>query len=278
MRLSRNMLNSLWAKSLVPRLAADEEEEEVADVLVPLPIDSDARQGADDEADMSVLLDTVLPAVKVSLVERYRSIIQDGAGTDTAVPRYESYVHSDAFDKRLLQEIRLQGGVPGVANSSDYVTVAGFLHEYLISLIDRKEIDLGGMVANSRVPDGFARGRGSMAGNNCFISSVVQALLGESLYGPEHNKVCAKIREAGIRRDLWQEADFIEANPATLAFVTLSVLGKGHAVVCRCYSSHDGTTVTNVCCDDGSTPEGQKHVIHVFNPTGVHFDPLWERQ
>ena len=222
----------------------------------------------DDDTDVWSSIQMALPAVKVSLVQRFRCM---APSSDRAA--YASFVYSEAFDQRLLKEIRLQGELPVEARSPDYVSAAGFLHEYLMGLNDRKEIDLGGMVANNRVPDGFVRGRGSMAGNNCFMSSVMQALLGKDLHGPEHHEACAKIRRAGLGT-LWQASNFIEANPETLAFVTGHVLGEVQAVVCHFYSSRDGTTVFDVRCGDTSTPKGRRHVIHVFNPIGVHFDPL----
>ena len=227
--------------------------------------------GVDEEAAVRSSVEVALPAVKVSLLERFR-----GMAPKSAHAAYANFLHSESFDQRLLQEVRGQGGLPAEAVSPDYISAAGFLHEYLIGLIDRKEVDLGGMVANSRVPVGFARGRGSMEGNNCFISSIIQALLGKDLHGPEHHESCAKIRQAGLGT-LWLANNFIEANPETLAFVTAHVLGKGQAVVCHLYSSYDGTTVSEVRCGDATTPAELWHVIHLFNPTGVHFDPLQRR-
>ena len=116
-----------------------------------------------------------------------------------------------------------------------------------------------------------------MAGNNCLISSVMQALLGKDLHGPEHDEQCAQIRLAGMG-SLWAARDFIEANTATLEFVTDRVLGAKSVVLCHLYSSHDGTTVSHVRCNDASVLEDSLRVIHIFNPTGVHFDLLRQQR
>jgi hypothetical protein len=229
----------------------------------------------DDEPDIWESMKLALPAVKTSLVQRFESI-----APKTAVAAHAEYVHSNLYDERLVEEIRQQikqGSLPDAATSPEYIIAAGFWHEYLMGLNDRKEIDLGGMVANNRVPAGFVRGRGSMQGNNCFISSVMQALVGKELRGPEHDEACAQIRRAGLGQ-LWRANNFIEAIPSTLSFVTRHVFGEDRSVMCHLYSSRDGTTLEDVACGECSAGEGPQHHIHMFNPTGVHFDPLWKRQ
>ena len=87
---------------------------------------------------------------------------------------------------------------------------------------------------------------------------------------------CAAVRLAGAG-SLWGEKDFIQASPETLAFVTAVVLGGGIAVVCTIYSSHDGSNVA-VLKTAGDAGEQDTYRIDLFNPVGVHFDPLWRMQ
>ena len=206
-------------------------------------------------------VDTALPALKALLVERFSQIAPACAHAE-----YGEFVQSTRFDRRLLKEVALQGGLPAGSQSEEV------LHEWLVLLVDRKEIDLGGMVANAAVPAGVTRGQGSMRGSSCFISSVVQTLTGVAGAGDEHEQLCAQIRHAG-RNNLWSTSNFIEASAETLGFIAGHVLGPGHSVVLNLYSSHDGSNVTHITCGE---PAGRSQLkIHMFNPTGVHFDPLW---
>ena len=97
-----------------------------------------------------------------------------------AVYAYRAYVESTAFEQRLLRELHHQE-----ACLTDFPNEAACL-DWLLLLVHRKEVDLGGMVANARIPNGFQRGCGSMQRNNCWISSVMQCLRGRSEQGPSH--------------------------------------------------------------------------------------------
>ena len=211
------------------------------------------------EPDAAVRL--AIPAVQTFLVDRFSQI-----APASAFDKYNAFVQSEAFRERLLKEVALQEDSPLEYESPE------LLREWLLLLVDRKEVDLAGMVVNAAVPGGFSRGKGSMAGNNCFISSVAQALLGLASAGEEHDKFCAQIRRAGMG-DLWGANNFILASAETLAFISDQVLGPGHAVFLTLHSSHDGSNVVHI--ESGCSDTRAQKSIHIFNPTGVHFDPLW---
>lgn len=206
-------------------------------------------------------VEAAIPALKALLIERFRDL-----APACAHAKYTEFVQSQEFDQRLFKEVALQGRLTPGGQSEEA------LQEWLVLLVDRKEIDLAGMVVNAAIPTGFKRGRGSMRGNNCFISSVVQALTGVSGGGDEHDQLCAQIRQAGTGK-LWSGSNFIEASAVTLEFITEQVLGSGHLVLLNLYSSYDGSNVSQIPC--GAPGRHTQHQIHVLNPTGVHFDPLW---
>ena len=84
-----------------------------------------------------------------------------------------------------------------------------------------------------------------------------------------------QIRAAGFD-GLWGEKNYIEAAPETLHFVAQHILEGSFRVTCWVHSSYDGSNVTKVVC--GAADSAQQHEIHLFNPVGVHFDPLWPSQ
>ena len=61
----------------------------------------------------------------------------------------------------------------------------------------------------------------------------------------------------------------------TLDFIAKSVLGGGYSVVCHLYSGWDGGNLHEVRCGMLEAEPARTRVIHVYNPSGVHFDPLW---
>lgn len=215
-------------------------------------------------------IDTRLQDLKAKLTSK---LIEDFKlmAPGHAVHAYNAYVQSTAFEQRLLRELHNQE-----ACFADLPNETACL-DWLLLLVHRKEVDLGGMVANARVPNGYQRGRGSMQGNNCWISSVMQCLRGCSEQGPSHLAECAKIRTAGIDA-LWGPRNFVEANHMNLAFVADHVLGPGHTVVCDLFSGHDGRMRGQIRSGCGRNDDPTTHIIHVFNPTGVHFDPLWTEE
>lgn len=226
------------------------------------PVDATIAPVEDDDAFHEEMR-SALEDVKSELCARFKNI----APTD-ALGTYTAYVYSEAFDERVLKEVLAIGGFP------DHLQ-AGDLAEWLVLLVDRKEVDLKGMVANSRVPSGFERGAGSTKGNNCFISSVVQCLRGAAASGFDHEEECAALRRAGSG-NVWGERDFIVASPETLLFVATAVLGQEGDVTCTIYSAHDGSNVTVVRTGHVGD-HARAHDISLFNPVGVHFDPLWRQ-
>ena len=143
----------------------------------------------------------------------------------------------------------------------------------MVDLVDRKEADLQGMVADAHPPPGFLRGRGSAAGNNCLISSIAQALPGTGDQSQGHIDVCANIRRRGAGF-FWDERSFIEASEAALAFIC-DCLMEGFLIIhMTLHCGHDGGNFQEVRTE-GAVREGLPRAIHLYNPVGVHFDPLF---
>ena len=213
-------------------------------------------------ANLQQQIEQVKGSLSVSLVDRFK-----GMAPDTAVPQYASYVMSQHFQDILLREC-----ATAQADLSFLTSQARI--EWLMQLVDRKEIDVRGMVANSRPPDGFLRGCGSMAGNNCFISSVVQALAGVGDSGQEHDSLCADIRRRGAGV-FWDEKSFVTASESALAFICDCAIPDAFPRVhVTLYSGHDGGHRQEICTE-GAARQGPLRHIHIYNPVGVHFDPLF---
>jgi hypothetical protein len=212
-------------------------------------------------------LKLVHPEIARVLTSGFREV-----APEHAVAKYVTHVSSLGFLKQLLKEVKLMGGYQQL-ESSGHLCSDDVLVEHLVLLAHRKEIDLKGMVKHAAVPTGFKCGVGSPTGNNCYISSVCQCLQGAPQEGPLHEELCRKIRAAGLG-PLWKEANYIEASPETLQFIANHILGPSCSVTCWLYSGFDGGNEANIAC--GPVGNSQHHVIHLFNPVGVHFDPLWK--
>ena len=130
------------------------------------------KQGTFRDSETEALLRVAIPVLKDFLVERPRQL-----APYCSHGKYDTFVQSSEFDRRLLQEVALVGGLPADTEAEDG------LHAWLVQLVGRKDVDLLGMAVNAADPAGFARGHGSMRGNNCFISSVAQALIWSSHCG-----------------------------------------------------------------------------------------------
>lgn len=214
-----------------------------------------------DSQDLELALHLVQPQLASVLTSRFREL-----APAYAVEKYEQHVASNGFTQQLLKEIKAVGGLPDLGSTD-------LLVEHLVMLVDRKEVDLRGMVRHAGTPAGFERGVGSPSGNNCFISSVCQSIQGAHAEGSEHEALCRQIRAAGVGIH-WQEQNYIEASSETLQFVAQHLLGPDCSVECWVYASFDGSNITSLDC--GHPGNGQHLEIHLFNPVGVHFDPLWK--
>ena len=63
-----------------------------------------------------------------------------------AVHAYRAYIESEDFEQRLLQELTAQkADLQDFPNEDDSIP-------WLVLLVNRKEVDLAGMVSNARVP------------------------------------------------------------------------------------------------------------------------------
>ena len=122
----------------------------------------------------------------------------------------------------------------------------------------------------------MVKGACSMTGNNCVISSVAQCLFGTSDFASkEQLQLCSEVRAAGVGT-YWQKGDFIEASSETLGFVAAQVLGCAHLhVELQLHSGHDGDNIEVIHSGTIDSQRSAPHTIHVYNPVGVHYDPLW---
>ena len=85
--------------------------------------------------------------------------------------------------------------------------------------------------------------------------------------------LCASIRSHGKSQGLWGAHDFIVAVPETIAFTSREILGNTVAVHLTLHSGFDGMNVHEV--KTLGVPPCAVFSIHMYNPVGVHFDPLW---
>jgi len=122
---------------------------------------------------------------------------------------------------------------------------------------------------NVSLPPGFRCGVGSTSDNNCFISSLVQLLRGAPEAGPLHTTECAQIRRLGVQAGVWRGPPaHIEADHDAVALVCQAL-------------QHDA--VPSVVVFAGLHADLRQEVpgaagartLHLFNPVGMHFDPLW---
>ena len=134
------------------------------------------------------------------------------------------------------------------------------------------------MLANARPPPGFVRGTGSSSGNNCLISSVVQALAGVADETQQHRDLCADIRLRGAGW-LWHARKFIEASESALAFISDCVSDPDCPIVhMTLHSGHDGGNRQEVRAE-GAARAGPPRVVHLYNPgvcISIHCFPCHE--
>jgi hypothetical protein len=197
-----------------------------------------------------------------TLIQRFNDI-----APASAVLQYESFATSQRFEDILLRECSAVGADRKAFDSMEACV------GWLVELVDRKEADLQGMVADAHPPPGFLRGRGSAAGNNCLISSIAQALLGTGDQSQGHIDVCANIRRRGAGL-FWDERSFIEASEAALAFICDCLMEGFPIIHMTLHCGHDGGNCQEVRAE-GAVREGPPRAIHLYNPVGVHFDPLF---
>lgn len=205
------------------RAAADWSKEKKGSSLEPLEDvvgqdadEDDDCQLEDDPAEVISMRDQlkkVRHTVTSALIQRFNDI-----APASAVLQYEFFVTSQRFEDILLRECSAVGADRKAFDSMEACV------GWLVELVDRKEADLQGMVADAHPPPGFLRGRGSAAGNNCLISSIAQALLGTGDQSQGHIDVCANIRRRGAGL-FWDERSFIEASEAALAFICDCMMG-----------------------------------------------------
>lgn len=122
---------------------------------------------------------------------------------------------------------------------------------------------------NVHLPPEFACGVGSTKGNNCWISSLVQLVRGAPDAGFLHDAECASIRDQGVHAGVWAASpDHIAAGIEAIEMVC-------HALQCE--------HVPNVVILAGLRADLRQEVLSnpanrtvcMFNPVGMHFDPLW---
>lgn len=123
--------------------------------------------------------------------------------------------------------------------------------------------------ANIREPPGFTRGMGSVVGNNCWISSLLQLLREAPASGLEHDEECAFVRELGVAAGVWPVSpEHIEAGPEAVGLVCQYVQRALPPTVII-FAGRHGDLRQDVCSVEGAP------CVHMFNPLGRHFDPLW---
>eukprot|EP00928_Gymnodinium_smaydae_P045875 TRINITY_DN30537_c0_g1_i1.p1 TRINITY_DN30537_c0_g1~~TRINITY_DN30537_c0_g1_i1.p1 ORF type:complete len:371 (+),score=45.41 TRINITY_DN30537_c0_g1_i1:161-1273(+) len=123
--------------------------------------------------------------------------------------------------------------------------------------------------ANVKLPRSFRCGVGSARGHNCWISSLVQLLRGFPESGIRHDAECAEIREQGVAAGVWRPSpDHITAGPEEVQ-VVVNALGLDEVPTVVILAGLQADMRQEVPGMPGSG------TIYLFNPVGVHFDPLW---
>lgn len=118
-------------------------------------------------------------------------------------------------------------------------------------------------------PPGFRCGVASMAGSNCWISSLVQLLRGTPANGPVHDMECMKIRKIGVAAGAWPSSPIdIEATSEAVEMVCSAIDHQPVPNVVVFAGSH-----ATLRQDIMSSPDAP--TVHMFNPHGQHYDPLW---
>jgi len=212
-------------------------------------------------------LEVPIRVVSSELSEQTLAIVRHLLSDHDDSPAWAAWAHSDSLRIRLEREFQVSPERPPAGMT------ASQLAQFLVSLVYQKDLYEAAAPIVHRVPVGFIRGYASAAGLNCLVRSALQLLTEcpcTDASKPQQLERCTEIRARGVQLKRLPAQGFLDASKH-LRFVSDAIM-PGADVSWIIHSGRDGDLEQRI------GPRTSEVVLHLYNPVGVHFEPLWPAQ